>query len=235
MPSLKQLLFPHHTEAKFRRLQKSFESYAYDQKFDWDNKAINYNRIALTNLLVSKFENCSYLEIGCNTNVLFDSLPISNKTGVDPFIGGNVRLTSDDFFLSNKNKFDVIFIDGLHTYEQVRRDIVNSMKVLKPGGWIAIDDMLPRNWIEQHVPCISPNNWTGDVWKVAFELINTAGIDFKIFKIDLGVGAFRVNGNDVKLANLENFLSDKKFSYLYENISMLPITDWHHGQDWLRN
>lgn len=235
MPSLKQLLFPRRQEANFRRLQKSFKDYEYDKKFDWDPKSINYNRIALTNLLVSKFPNCAYLEIGCNTNALFDSLPISNKIGVDPFAGGNIKMTSDDFFLQNKDKFDVIFIDGLHTYEQVRRDIVNSIEVLKPGGWIVIDDMLPRTWIEQHVPCISPDNWTGDVWKVSFELINTPGVDFKIFNIDLGVGAFRIQGDDVKLVDQYTLLSTKKFSYFYENISRLPVTNWEDGQDWLRN
>lgn len=235
MPSLKQLLFPHRKEANYRRLQKSFKEYEYDKKIDWDPKSINYNRIALISLLVSKFPNCAYLEIGCNTNALFDAIPVSNKIGVDPFIGGNMKMTSDAFFLQNKDKFDVIFIDGLHTYEQVRRDIVNAIEVLKPGGWIVMDDMLPRNWIEQHVPCISPDDWTGDVWKVSFELINTTGIDFKIFNIDLGVGAFRIKDDFVKLVDQYTFLSTKKFSYFYENRSMLPITSWEDGQDWLRN
>ena len=62
---------------------------------------------------------------------------------------------SDDFFKTSKDKFDVIFIDGLHTYDQVRRDVINSIKHLKEGGYIALHDMLPRNWKEQHIPIIT--------------------------------------------------------------------------------
>ena len=32
-------------------------------------------------------------------------------------------MTSDEFFIQNKNTFDLIFIDGLHIYEQVIKDI----------------------------------------------------------------------------------------------------------------
>ena len=65
-------------------------------------KEINYNRIALINLLLKDFNNPSYLEIGCNKNKLFDSIYVEDKIGVDPIAGGNVRLTSDDFFKKMK-------------------------------------------------------------------------------------------------------------------------------------
>ena len=39
-------------------------------------------------------------------------------------------MSSDEFFLKNKDQFDIIFIDGLHVYEQVKRDIENSLIVL---------------------------------------------------------------------------------------------------------
>ena len=47
-------------------------------------KEINYNRIALINLLLKDFNNPSYLEIGCNKNKLFDSIYVEDKIGVDP-------------------------------------------------------------------------------------------------------------------------------------------------------
>ncbi len=235
MPSLKQILFPHQAKTKFLKLQKQYQHHAYEKTIDWGWESINYNRIALVNLLVSKFKICDYLEIGCNTNNLFDSVPVKNKIGVDPFAGGNVRKTSDDFFQENNNKFDVIFIDGLHTYEQVRVDVINSIKALNPGGWIALDDMLPRDWIEQHVPIVSPSYWTGDVWKVAFELANTNGIDFKILKIDNGVGVFKLNSHNPILADMQGDLSNKQFSYFYENLNKLPILDWQDAQSWLND
>ena len=235
MPSLKQILFPNHVKSKFHKLQKQFQDHAYDKEINWNWESINFNRIALVNLLVSKFQNCDYLEIGCNTNLLFDSVPVENKTGIDPFAGGNVRKTSDDFFQENSNKFDVIFIDGLHTYDQVRRDVLNAIKVLKPGGWVALHDMLPRNWIEQHVPIVSHSHWTGDVWKVGFELASSLGIDFKILKIDAGVGVFRLSNSEASLVDMQKELRDKQFAYFYENLNQLPIVNWEQAQSWLRS
>ena len=74
---------------------------------------------------IKKIEN--YLEIGCDNNDLFEKINVSNKIGVDPREGGNVRKTSDEFFKYNKKKFELIFIDGLHKYDQVNRDIENSL------------------------------------------------------------------------------------------------------------
>jgi hypothetical protein len=93
---------------------------SFPNSFDWDWGQTNFNRIALVNLLNADRLNGDYLEIGCQGNNLFDSVPATNKVGVDPVAGGTVRKTSDDFFRENQQKFDVIFIDGLHTYEQAR-------------------------------------------------------------------------------------------------------------------
>ncbi len=219
---------------KFALLEAQYAHHSFSKAFDWDWSKIHFNRIALVNLLVSKFNNCAYLEIGCNINVLFDAVPCIDKVGVDPVVGGNVRQTSDAFFQENSKQFDVIFIDGLHTYEQVHKDVVNAMKSLKPGGWIALDDLLPRTWIEHHVPSISQGAWTGDIWKTAFELANTPGIDFKILKIDNGVGVFRMTDPNAELVDLSSELADKQFDHFYNNIHHLPIVEWEQAQFWLK-
>ena len=76
-------------------------------------------------------------------NSVFNCIPlkIENKIGVDPTQGGTHRKTSDDFFIDNTKNFDVIFIDGLHTYEQCQRDCINSLKFLNPGGILIIEDI----------------------------------------------------------------------------------------------
>jgi len=177
----------------------------------------------------------TYLEIGCASNALFDSVPAVHKVGVDPASGGTERKTSDEFFKNNTRQFDVIFIDGLHTYEQARKDVINAIKCLKEKGWIGLHDMLPRNWMEHHIPIVTRDMWLGDVWKVAFELSQTEGIDFRILKIDCGVGVFRVLQEDVMLKDLTRELRDKQFSYYYDNIKTLPIIDWKDAQEWLRS
>lgn len=228
-------LRPFTNRLKHKYLLRKWSHHADARSFNWNWRKAHFNRIAAVNLLLKKFENPAYLEIGCASNALFDSVPVLKKTGVDPFSGGNVRKTSDAFFEGNEARFDVIFIDGLHTYEQVRRDVLNSIKSLNEGGWIALHDMLPRTWIEQHVPIVSTGAWTGNVWKVAFELIETEGIEFKILKIDHGVGVIKVVDPKAVLKDLRKVLSQKEFSYYFENIHKLPITEWRDAQAWLRS
>jgi len=158
-----------------------------------------YNRIAFINKAISKYKNCKYLEIGVADNYVFNSIPLKqkNKFGVDPNEGGNLRMTSDFFFKKYYYlKFDVIFIDGYHSYEQAQRDVLNSINSLKPNGIIFIHDMLPRNYLEEKYP--RPKNqhvWMGDVWKVGVELNNSTNKIFKIINIDCGIGILKVKKN----------------------------------------
>ena len=51
------------------------------------------------------------------------------------------KLTSDDFFfLNNYDKFNLIYIDGNHEPEFIKRDIENSFKFKKKNGIIWMDD-----------------------------------------------------------------------------------------------
>jgi hypothetical protein len=199
---------------------------------DWE--AISFNRISFVNDVVAKTGTKNYLEIGCDTNGLFQSVPVINKVGVDPIQGGNVRLESDVFFKTNTTIFDTVFIDGLHTYEQVRRDVVNSIKHTKVGGWVLLHDMIPRNWVEEHVPRIGEGAWTGDVWKVAFELMNTKGIDFKIIWADKGVGIFKILDSGVLLHDNENDLKTKDYQYFFDNYNTLPIIKCNEALNWIQ-
>jgi ubiquinone/menaquinone biosynthesis C-methylase UbiE len=57
-----------------------------------------------------------------------------------------IRLTSDSAVeLLGDEIFDLIYIDGLHTYEQVKKDITNYKPLIKKGGAIAGHDYHP-NW-----------------------------------------------------------------------------------------
>lgn len=218
----------------YQKAARQYAHRAFAETIDWDWSAIRYNRIALLNTLAARTPDGAYLEIGCFRNELFDSLPLPVKVGVDPVQGGTVRATSDEFFATNKQMFDLIFIDGLHTYEQVHRDVANALKAIKPGGWIAMHDMLPRNWIEQNEPVLKAGPWLGGGWKVGFELLETAGIDFRIVKIDHGVGVIHVEKPGTPLADLSGSLGEAQFPYFYENHSRLPLTSWEEAQPWLR-
>jgi len=216
-------------------LMRRHQRHACATRFDYDWSALSHNRISLVNLLLAASPDGDYLEIGCAGNDLFQSVLAARKIGVDPVRGGTHRQTSDDFFATwDGGKFDVIFIDGLHLYDQVRRDLVNALAWLKPGGWIAMHDMLPRDWLEEHVPQIRSAGWTGDGWKCAFEIAATPGLDFRLLAIDHGVVVVRPTAPDVKLADLTFHLAEARFTYLAENIARLPLVDYPEGRAWIR-
>jgi hypothetical protein len=148
------------------------------------------SRLDLINLAILKVGAKKYLEIGCFKDKIFSKIHVAYKVGVDPERGGNRRMTSDEFFKQNSEKFDVIFIDGLHHYDQVTRDVENALKALSRNGIIILHDMLPKTEEEAVVPIPKtlPHTWVGDVWRLAFDLSNRQDINFKLVLIDNGCG-----------------------------------------------
>jgi hypothetical protein len=85
--------------------------------------------------------------------------------------------TSDDFFstLEVGIQFDVVFLDGLHTFKQTYRDLINALRVC-PSGFLLIDDVVPsdsasadpdrESAIRELKRAGKPNSWHGDVFKV---------------------------------------------------------------------
>jgi hypothetical protein len=91
-----------------------------------------------------------YLEIGLRTGETFDAIKCEKKSSVDPVaLPGHVpthQMTSDEFFAAwHDIKFDMIFIDGDHSHEQVKKDFVNAFKLLTEGGCIVMHDTNPIN------------------------------------------------------------------------------------------
>lgn len=181
------------------------------------------HRLELIKLAIKKTNATNYLEIGCDKDQIFSNISVKNKIGVDPSRGGNVRTTSDEFFKSNKQKFDVIFVDGLHYYEQVKRDVENSLNVLKNNGIIIIHDMLPKNKLHTEVPIPTPfrKPWLGDVWRLGFDLMAQEDIVFNIVKIDSGCGIlWKGNQNPIKI-NAEN-----NWDFYVNNYNKLPLKEF---------
>src|SRR6266542_1178180 len=113
-------------------------------------------RIEISNSLIAKNGYHSYLEIGVNTPAQpgwsHDSIVVATKHGVDPNPKAKATfpVESDEFFASHiKQKYDIVFVDGLHIFEQAYRDIVNSLKWLNPGGIIVVHDCNPVKEITQ--------------------------------------------------------------------------------------
>ena len=202
--------------------------YIYGEKFF---KRLNYDwskypsRIEIIQNIINKQNYQNYLEIGCDKNENFSKIKIKNKIGVDPLQGGTIRKTSDEFFNSNTEKFDIIFLDGLHTYEQTIKDINNSLKFIKSSGVIVIHDCLPKKIWNQIVPRIY-GHWNGDVWKAIVHSRTYQNADTYTCIADHGLGLIfkRKNKNllEIKIKEFKKL----KFSDYYKNhkIFMNPIS-----------
>ena len=183
---------------------------------DFTNKP---SRKTIIQEIIDEKKYKSYLEIGCFKNDLFNSIICDKKIGVDPVSGGNIRKTSDEFFKTNEKKFDIIFIDGLHYYHQVKKDIKNSLNYLKEDGIILLHDCLPHNIYEQVIPRCQ-FIWNGDVWKAIVEFRTLKDVDTYTCYADHGIGVImkRSNRNLLKIGDL-NF-SKLTFNQYFNNFKL---------------
>ena len=179
------------------------------------NFPLNFYRWDLIDYLIKKNNYKNYLEIGCDENQLFSKIKIENKIGVDPYSGGNVRKTSDQFFLENKEKFDIVFIDGLHEYKQVKKDILNSVNCLNKNGIVLVHDCMPDSLSKQAVPRYKMQ-WNGDVWKAIVDLRQNDNLEIYTCEIDQGIGVIKnkINSQPLKISKPINKI---KFKDYYNN------------------
>ena len=129
-----------------------------------------------------------YLEIGLHAGRTFEQVRLPYRIGVDPNplfdlrrLPSNVvisAVTSDEFFeaASPQAGFDIVFLDGLHTYRQTYKDLINTLDVC-PAGVIMVDDVVPsdeasampdqlESIAERQRRGLIGDPWHGDVYKV---------------------------------------------------------------------
>ena len=143
---------------------------------------------AISDILSAK----TYLEIGVAQGDTFKGVKVQNKTAVDPYFAfdwqslrGDMhqfhQMTSDRFFCEHvfDQKFDIIFIDGMHTYEQAFRDFANSLLCAHDHTVWVLDDTVPSDpysaWpndtqamVLRREAGIQDSSWHGDVYKLVF-------------------------------------------------------------------
>jgi len=170
--------------------------------------AANKATIKSINSLASTYKADKYLEIGVRTGGTFFYVNMPCKVGVDPAFAfeenefsceGRLffRETSDVFFarlkeypnflpaafsdVDGKPTFDIIFIDGLHTFEQCFRDFQNSIPFAHENTIWLLDDTVPSDPFsslpDQAVSLayrkaarVAGKPWHGDVFKTVLAL-----------------------------------------------------------------
>ena len=165
-------------------------------------------RYDLLNHLIDTYGFVNYLEIGIWAGECIKNVKAEHKDGVDPGIEGNIheylpdecnyKISSDRFFelIEGEDiKYDLIFIDGLHYSQQVKKDIKNSLNHLQPNGIIMLHDCNPQTYESQVIPRMS-SLWHGDVWK-AYVGFKQTHPQFNCYVVDTDCGCgIIVNNKD---------------------------------------
>lgn len=156
----------------------SYQSRVTAERIEWVSKTVGAR---------------SYLEIGVFDGQTFTNVALPRKVAVDPnfrfdwqrFQTGGVTLhpvTSDAFFAKGPREvFDVIFIDGLHTFAQSFRDFCATTALAHDRTVWLIDDtvpddafsMVPDQGLAQHLRRLhglTGRSWHGDVFRTAFAI-----------------------------------------------------------------
>lgn len=194
-------------------------------------------RTDIINYLIERYNYNSYLEIGVQfPHSNYDKIVIKNKTGIEPFAitdllnKGIVELTSDMFFksLEDNVKYDIIFIDGLHTREQSLADILNSLKHLSDNGTILVHDCLPT---AEYQTSIEDNGkeWTGDVWKSIVDIKAKDGLDVSTINTDWGIGCIRLNADNIGFENPIDLTWENYELLKHELLNIKSIDQWKNS------
>ena len=173
----------------------SFNRKVYDPDFVAPFPKMVQWRYDIINSLIDKFNYKSYLEIGIWTLKCFKAVRCQLKHSVDPMVKkATFNITSDVFFANRNIKYDLIFIDGLHTAKQVKRDIENALDCLADGGTIVCHDMLPNTiWEARATKDFDAKGiWNGDCYKAWIELRKTRkDLSMVVIDADWGCGIIR--------------------------------------------
>ena len=80
-----------------------------------------------------------------HNNVSFETVYNNFKYNLSLVNKKNINFlkdTSDNFFINNKSRFNLIYIDGSHHYENVKKDFINSYNCIEKNGIMIFDDFL---------------------------------------------------------------------------------------------
>ena len=145
------------------------------------------NRWDIINGIITERNFGSFIEIGTRFGETFRQVHVPVKVSVDPDPRTDATFitTSDEYFREHGDKFDIVFIDGLHECRQAYRDVRNALEHLNSGGVIVMHDCHPTDEDMQE-PYRGQYFWTGDVWKAFVKA--RAELDYEMYVVDHDFG-----------------------------------------------
>jgi hypothetical protein len=212
------------------------------------------NRIVMAQSILDTLGGGTYLEIGVSTGASFIPMRARKKWGVDPayqltrrrlmkyevFSALGIkteklyRITSDEFFASKRKMLKahgvtVCLVDGLHTYQQALKDVLNAWDCLNRNGVILMHDCSPATEligapvenIEELIkegPADWDGSWSGDAWKAVVHLRSLrSDLNAFVLDCDTGVGVVTKGPAKIQLNYSEAEIQAMDFNFLAEH------------------
>lgn len=206
------------------------------------------NRVEIINYLLAKTPLHSYLEIGVKAGSTFLNIRSSKKVAVDPdfkikpsfkaykyfkypaqIASKYYDLTSDDFFREiapkryGKRRVDIVLVDGMHTYENAFRDIVNALAFLNEDGVILVHDSNPAtasaevsfaDWANRGFSGV----WNGDVWKAIYHIREKIP-HLNAFVVDNDYGVGIITKKKGAFNNTDSKIDEKIAALSYDDLA----------------
>jgi hypothetical protein len=175
----------------------------------------------IINRCIKKNGYKSYLELGVFTGDTIGIINCERKIGVDMglhYLSPHVthKMSTDQFFQQNQEKFDCVFIDANHDAPYVCRDLVNSIRCLSEKGTIFLHDCFPPNF------SYSASHLCGDCFKVIRSVVKNYSDSIKclVFNTDYGVGMIKV------IKPVQDIKYDNSYSWeeMHSNPSHVNLT-----------
>jgi len=179
---------------------------------------MEHSRTSIINYIIEQKKYRSYLEIGIrNPWQNFDLIKCNFKHGIDPAVNHPQvsRMTSDAYFSSHDDKYDLVFIDGDHTMNGVIKDVANALIYISERGTIVMHDCFPKTEGTQGDE-ITEDVWHGSAWKVFASMRMTmSNLSMYTCEADCGCGIIRYGEQELfrPLINMNSMTWD----FLVEN------------------
>lgn len=187
-------------------------------------------RLTIIETVVEMTRAKTYLEIGVAGGAVFFRVKARSKIAVDPRFEFSTmkqiryliknpwnvtnkyyEMTSDEYFQNEgqnveRRGLDVAFVDGLHTFEQSLRDVLNCLRYLNKGGVIILHDCNPPSEAAafpaasfDHARQANVSGWTGDwcgdTWK-SIVYLRSVDANLRIFVLDCDTGVGIITRGD---------------------------------------
>ena len=191
------------------------------------------NRTDVLNGIAAVLDFRRYAEIGVrNPADNFDKIRCLERTGIDrsmihlPAPGRSWELfcmTSDAFFERYPDRrFDLVFVDGNHMAEFVRRDVHNALRAIgdNPQGRVVMHDCNPPDDHHTH------GSLCGTVYRAFLECRADPALDCSCVDCDYGVGVVRCRPNPMPLELPAEYDYAIFAEHRAEWLNLVPASFW---------